>query len=51
MSDKKEIKRDMKMEYAQLLASGMLWELFPCMTGNWDDDKDIFVELTKDKVF
>ena len=47
----KKIKRDLKLEYAQLLASGMFWELFPFLSGNWEDDKEIFTELTKDKVF
>lgn len=41
---------DMKQEYKKLIAIGMFWELFPFLTGNWEDDKDIFIELTKDKL-
>lgn len=26
-------------EYAEILASGMFWELFPGLTGNWNEDK------------
>lgn len=26
-------------EYAELLASGMFWEFFPGLTGNWTEDK------------
>lgn len=44
----KREKIDAKYEYAQLLASGMFWEMFPGLTGNWEDDKDIFKELIID---
>lgn len=41
---------DMKQEYKKLIATGMFWELFPFLSGNWEDDKDIFMELIKDKL-
>lgn len=47
MCNKKK-KIDVKYEYAQLLASGMFWEMFPGLTGNWEDDCDIFKELIND---
>lgn len=38
-----------RVEYRQLLNSGMFWELYPTLTGNWKEDKfkwlDIFKEL------
>jgi hypothetical protein len=40
---------DKKKEYAQLLASGMFFEMFPFLTGNWEDDREIFIELSKNK--
>lgn len=32
-------------EYTDLLNSGHLFELFPYLSGSWDEDKDMFVEL------
>lgn len=41
---------DIKDEYKKLLASGMFWELFPYLTGDWEHDKEMFIELNKDKI-
>lgn len=41
-------KVDYKEEYAKLLGTGMFFEWFPNLTGNWNEDKDNFVELVKD---
>ena len=30
-----------KENYDKLLASGMFWEFYPELTGNWDKDKII----------
>ena len=38
-------KIDYKKEYAGLLGSGMFWEWFPTLTGNWEEDKDQFIVL------
>ena len=40
---------DYKKEYAQLLASGIFFEMFPFLGGNWEDDKEAFIELLKNK--
>jgi hypothetical protein len=33
-----------KDEYLKLLDSGMMWEFHPWVTGNWDKDKDKFIQ-------
>ena len=33
----------MKERYKQLLESGMFWELYPKLSGNWDIDKEDFI--------
>ena len=40
---------DYKKEYAGLLGSGMFWEWFQTLTGNWDEDKDAFETLWNEK--
>ena len=40
---------DYKKEYAQLLASGIFFEMFPFLSGNWEDDKEVFIELSRNK--
>ena len=42
-------KIDYKKEYASLLGSGMFWEWFPSLTGNWEDDKEAFEVLWNEK--
>jgi hypothetical protein len=32
-------------EYAELLASGKFWELFPGLTGNWNEDKSRWLSI------
>lgn len=34
-----------KKEYQSLLDSGSLDELFPMLTGDWEKDKDLFVDM------
>ena len=36
-------------EYKSLLKSGMFFEFFPQLTGNWDDDKVEFEKIINDK--
>lgn len=36
-------------EYAELLASGVFWELFPGLTGNWTEDKSRWKQLLMSK--
>lgn len=31
-----------KKDYDKLLKSGMFWEFYPELTGNWETDKKIF---------
>lgn len=33
-----------KDEYLKLLDSGMMWEIYPWVTGNWEKDKDKFIQ-------
>jgi hypothetical protein len=42
-------KIDYKKEYAELLGTGMFWEWFPSLTGNWDEDKMQFEVLWNEK--
>lgn len=41
----------MKAEYQRLLSSGMFWEFYPKLTGNWEKDKiewaKIYMKLLK----
>lgn len=32
-------------EYAQLLHSGMFWEFFPELTGEWERDRDAYLKF------
>jgi len=38
-------------EHKRLVASGMFWEFYPALSGQWEEDKDewleIYEELTK----
>ena len=36
-------------EYKNLLKSGMFFEFFPQLTGNWEDDKDEFEKIINNK--
>jgi hypothetical protein len=36
-------------EYKSLLKSGMFFEFFPQLTGNWEDDKDEFEKIINNK--
>ena len=44
-------KIESKLEYDELLKSGMFWEFYPNLTGNWNTDKlqwgNIYLELCK----
>ena len=31
-----------KIEYNDILNSGMFWEFYPNLTGNWESDKDFW---------
>jgi hypothetical protein len=33
-----------KKAYDSLLKSGMFWEFYPQLTGNWDEDRDFWFE-------
>jgi len=45
MSNDKKIST--KKDYLALLKSGMFWEFYPELTGDWDDDKKIVLGNTK----
>jgi len=36
-----------KTEYDQLLSSGMFWEFYPELSGQWEADKKEFVKQVK----
>lgn len=38
---------DNKKEYDLILTSGMFWELHPELSGNWEKDKNYFMEKAK----
>jgi hypothetical protein len=40
--------KDIKQEYINVLNSGFFWELFPHLTGDWNEDKESFIEIMKD---
>jgi len=33
-----------KADYFKLLGSGMFWEIYPELTGEWEKDKDEFIK-------
>lgn len=33
-----------KESYTKLLNSGMFWEIYPNLTGEWEQDKDFWLE-------
>lgn len=35
---------DIKKPYDMLLKSGMFWELYPQLTGTWEEDKEFWEE-------
>jgi len=37
----------MKKEYQQLLSSGMFWEFYPELSGNYDKDKTQWCKIYK----
>lgn len=42
---KKEIlESKIKDSYDRLLKSGMFWEFYPQLTGEWEEDKDFWYE-------
>lgn len=40
-----------KKEYNALLKSGALMELFEGMSGNWQDDEDVFIKYYEANLF
>lgn len=38
-----------RVHYEALIASGMAWEFHPWLTGNWDDDKERFINEVMSK--
>jgi hypothetical protein len=41
---KEMIEAKVKDSYTKLLKSGMFWELYPQLTGVWEEDKDFWYE-------
>lgn len=41
----KQIETESKEKYVKLLDSGMFWEIYPELTGNWEKDKDEFMDI------
>lgn len=41
---KEEIEEKVKHSYTRLLNSGMFWELYPQLTGVWEEDGDFWYE-------
>lgn len=39
-----------RREYISLLSSGTLYQLFPWMSGDWEADKESFIQLYKEKL-
>lgn len=39
--------KEMEKEYNKLLKSGMFWEFFPKLSGNWLEDKSEFIKSYK----
>lgn len=33
-----------KESYDKLIRSGMAWEFYPWLTGNWNEDKDRYIK-------
>lgn len=44
-------KEKAQKEHKELVASGMFWEFYPCLTGRWSEDEEewlkIYEELPK----
>lgn len=44
------LEKECKKEYDALIKSGMAWEFHPWLTGNWNDDKEQFINEICKKV-
>jgi len=45
----KNIVKKIKVEYELLLKSGIFWEIYPELTGNWNKDYIKFIKVFKSK--
>lgn len=41
------IKKDYKEDYVFVLNSGMFWEFYPSLSGNWDSDKSFWNKMRR----
>ena len=41
--------RRIKKEYFEVVSSGMFFEFFPQMKGNWEEDKELFISFWIDR--
>ena len=39
-----------KEAYDKIMSSGMFWEFFPTMTGNWEEDKEEFSSVRQNAI-
>lgn len=46
----KVLEIECKKEYEALIKSGMAWEFHPWLTGDWDIDKEQFINEISNKV-
>jgi hypothetical protein len=36
-----------KEDYEKMVLSGMFWEFYPELTGQWEQDKDVWMEMVE----
>ena len=46
----KKTQESVPEEYTKMLASGMFFELFPQLTGNWNTDKNVWYKSTHNRL-
>lgn len=47
MNMKLDMSAPYRYQYNQLLQSGMFWEIYPQLSGNWEKDKKEFIKQEK----
>ena len=43
--------KEIEQEYKELLKSGMFWEFFPNLTGEWNRDESTFTKFYEEREY
>jgi hypothetical protein len=44
---KRSVMSRIKEDYEKMVLSGMFWEFYPELTGQWEQDKDVWMEMVE----